>query len=198
MDWSRYSSSLLCLSTSSTLICSAAIFTVATVKGIASGLRSIAQLSKEPDIPGYGRTIPLPEEKLRPEDSINLESLVVLATCDEFMISRIAASIFCERFLRDGPALQSLLADMASRDAAVREQAEKAYDFLKDPENFPTRHIEDYADRQRPLPGTALSRMDDGNHRTLRRRRREAVIVNDGDHPPNEGDVYMRHVLNSG
>jgi hypothetical protein len=127
--------------------------------------------------PALQRTIPLPQERSQSEDDIKLESLKVLATCDHYYLREVATNIFRERFMANGPALQQLLRDMESQDDAVRERALKAYDFLEDvPIQSPRR---------------ALSNNGAADERELRRRRRGAVIIHEGDRPVSQRDVYM-------
>lgn len=177
------------------------------VKGVAHGLRTIVKLTE------VHQPIPqpsIPSAHLRQEDSINTSSLEVLATCDNVEIRKAATKILCERFFADAPSRARLLKDLNSRNPAVQHRARLASKLLFDYGVVPDAAMYPALRRERleriERSGTGLwvggrSRLGElggytqnDEERDLRRRRREAVVINEGDRPISQDDVYMRDV----
>lgn len=148
-------------------------------------------------------SIPLP--RLGKEDAIKTSSLEILALGPNTEIRKAATRILCERFFAHGPSRTRLLKDLNATDPDVKRRAKLAFSLLCELGLIQ----EVVAPRQRTwgingvdfrtLPrGHLRSRRrgrlgeDDVEERDLRRRRREAVVINEGDRPISQEDVYMR------
>jgi hypothetical protein len=157
-------------------------------------LRSIVDLTQQRNTPAPQRTIPLAEERRRPEDAIRLESLEALANCDNYYLREAGMKIFAERFVANPVAVQRVLRDVNSEDQDIRWRASIACDLLtergllKRRDSGPDLH-------ERPMfqffsAGTG-SNNGALSERERRRRRREAVVVHEGNHPVSQRDIYM-------
>ncbi|KAF1959094.1 hypothetical protein CC80DRAFT_440338 [Byssothecium circinans] len=180
------------------------VFTFVAVKAIAHGLRHIVDLT---EVRHY---FPLPQ--LQPpntssprsnQDSIKTDSLTTLATCNNIEIRRAATKILCDRFESHPTAWKLLYRDLKSKDAETLHRAQLAIHLLAD--NDSLRHmggskfIPDYsqwlANGGHAGAGSAVPRSSgirDPEELELRRRRREAMVINEGDRPVSQEDVFMR------
>ncbi|KAF2869302.1 hypothetical protein BDV95DRAFT_629899 [Massariosphaeria phaeospora] len=176
------------------------IFTFLAAKGVSHGLRHIVHLTEVHQAPLHP-TLPLP--KLGKEDAIKTSSLETLATCDNVEIRKAATKILCERFHANGPARRSLLRDLGSDNPKVEHKAQLAFNLLyengvlTEPDPAPITPRAQSAGGaliRRSLPWLpAGTRNPDVEERNLRRRRREAMVINEGDRPVSQEDVWMRN-----
>jgi hypothetical protein len=94
-----------------------------------------------------------------------------------------------------------LIKDLRSRDLETQHRAQLAFDLLNDYNVF--QHAPDHDaevdDLRRSVPGWRPNTARypgnrDPAERDLRRRRREAMVLNEGDRPVSQEDVWMRDV----
>jgi len=132
----------------------------------------------------------LPPNPRQQEDAIKTSSLLTLATSPNFDIRSSATKILCQRFYASKSAKKLLVRDLDSRDDEVKHRAHLAFDLLAT-----YGALRDLALPPRegwrvhePVAPVAQDAAD------LRRRRREAVVIHDGDaeRPIGSEDVYMR------
>jgi hypothetical protein len=180
---------------------STGVFTFLAAKAVAHGLRNILTLTE------VHNPIPLPPQQLpatsssAKEDAIKTSSLSTLATCGNIEIQRSATQILCDRFEAHPSAWRLLFQDLKSEDLETRHRADLAlsllaeYDVLK---HIGHRHFGDMppwlrsGGRPRGSRATARSAgARDPEERALRRRRREAMVINEGDRPISQEDVFM-------
>lgn len=174
------------------------IFTFFAVKGVAHGLRRIVTLTE------VHKSLP-PVPPNRTEDAIKSASLATLATCENVEIRKAATKILLDRFIAHPSAYKHLIRDANSRNEERKHAAYLAFSLL---EEF------GYVGHQYgvppPTPATPQTHrmgarrewlrtepMRDGlngdlEERDLRRRRREAMVINEGDRPISQEDVWMR------
>jgi hypothetical protein len=122
----------------------------------------------------------------------------VLATSHNYDIRNAATRIVCQRFYANNTAKRLLIRDLGSSDHQTRHVAQLAYNVLCDngvialPPPSPMVHAplrEGWRIHQPTnTPGDAVNAQD------LRRRRREAVVIHDGDadRPIGQEDLFMR------
>ncbi|KAF2791560.1 hypothetical protein K505DRAFT_280489 [Melanomma pulvis-pyrius CBS 109.77] len=179
------------------------VFTFLAVRGVSHGLTQIVTLTTVHQ-PGPRPSIPL--LRLGKEDAIKTSSLETLATCDNVEIRKAATKILCERFFAHGPSRSRLLNDLSSAKPRVKHRAQLAFSLLCDHDVVqqvvlpPTpralrssrsegRRTLDWRDAREP----EMRGLEDSvEERDLRRRRREAMVINEGDRPVSQEDVWMR------
>lgn len=117
------------------------------------------------------------------------------------MLRHAATRLLCDRFLSNNYAVELLMHDAFSShtNPEAKRRAELAMRLLieyTDEELVKSFHRGDLA---RTLTmslvgsgGLENAVMEGGEGESRRRRHREAVVFNEGDHPVNEDDVYMR------
>jgi hypothetical protein len=168
------------------------VFTFFAVKGVAYGLRNIVDLTTVHKPP------PEPEPHYTgKEDAIKTSSLQILATSSNVEIRKAATKILCQRFVRNPTARQLLVTDLVSHDPETRHRAELAFELLNDYNVFYQSPSTGIDDLRRAVPGWAPNTARypgsrDAAERDLRRRRREAMVLNEGDRPVTHEDVFMR------
>ncbi|KAF2682704.1 hypothetical protein K458DRAFT_341467 [Lentithecium fluviatile CBS 122367] len=168
------------------------VFTFVAAKAVAYGLRNIVQLT-EVHKPPPRPTIPLPDK----EDAIKTSSLQTLATCSNVEIRKAATKILCQRFVHHPSAYKMLVKDLTSDNPDTQHRAQLALDILSDFDTLRSREVAPRSIPTRLVPSMRPSTArDTGNRdpeeRDLRRRRREAVVLNEGDRPVSQEDVWMR------
>lgn len=176
----------------------AGIFTFVAIRGVSHGLRQIRTLTEVHNPP------PHPAPRLT-EDAIKSSSLSTLATCSNVEIRKAATKILLDRFIAHPSAYKHLIRDANSRDEARRHAACLAFNLLEDygyvghqygvPPPMPATPLNHRASARREwlrANPTRDSSGHDADERDLRRRRREAMVINDGDRPLTELDVWMR------
>lgn len=109
-----------------------------------------------------------------------------------------ATKILCQRFYASHTAKKLLVRDLNSKDAEIKHRAQLAYNLLYDHgvltlPMMRTSPREGWRVHEAPVPmlSGGAGEADDLD---LRRRRREAVVIHDGDvdRPVGREDVYMR------
>lgn len=155
-------------------------------------IRSITEIRKPPPSDAHSHPSHLPANPTHQEDAIKTSSLLTLATSPNIDIRDSATKILCQRFMNNSTARRLLRIDLNSEDPEVKHRAQLAYNLLYDngvitlppvsPREGWRLHAPD------PQGGDAADAQD------LRRRRREAVVIHDGDldRPLGQEDVYMR------
>lgn len=174
------------------------IFSVLAIRGVSHGLRQIRTLTEVHTPP------PLPSPRLT-EDAIKTSSLSTLATCTNVEIRKAATKILLDRFIAHPSAYRHLIRDANSKDDARRHAAYLAFNLLEE-----YGYVGHQYGVPPPVPRTPVSRRGaarsewlraiprrdgggrDPEERDLRRRRREAVVINEGDRPFSQEDVFMR------
>lgn len=140
------------------------------------------------------------------ESAIKTSSLLALASSHNVEISASATKLLCERFYASSSARRLLLRDLGSPKAAVQRKAQLAFRLLRDHGVFreyglsygyagiePRVGWEDVEILPAVPRGLRESVQEDGEEeRDARRRRREAVVIHDGEGRVGEGDVWMR------
>ena len=182
----------------------AGVFTFFAVQHVASGLRAVKSLTT------VHRPVSRPLSQspaTLQEDAIKTESLLVLATSPNSEIKASATKILCERFYANDAAKKLLLKDLGSRKAHVQRRAQLAIQLLRDYGVFRGRGLSYGYENIEPrvqwdgveiweggVESGGLREQGEGGEeeRDARRRRREAVVIHDGDGRVGEGDVWMR------
>ncbi len=178
----------------------AGVFTFIAIKGVSHGLRNVVHLTevhKPP--PQSSDRLPTRNPAADAEDAIKPSSLQTLATCSNVEIRKAATKILCERFIAHPSALRTLEKDLQSRNEAVQRRAQLACNLLYDFDVLPHEIAPPPTPVRRPQrlvrvvgshARTGVNR--DPEERDLRRRRREAMVLNEGDRPVSQQDVWMR------
>ena len=177
------------------------VFTFFAVQHVAHGLRVVRTLTEThhppPQIPGTPSSS---------ESAIKTSSLLALASSHNVEISASATKLLCERFYASASARRFLLRDQGSPKAAVQRKAQLAFRLLRDHGVFreyglsygyagiePRVGWEDVEILPAVPRGLREPLQEDGEEeRDVRRRRREAVVIHDGEGRVGEGDVWMR------
>jgi hypothetical protein len=173
----------------------------AGIKLVSNGLREIVTLTEVHNVPPKPR-IPF-AQRTGKEDAIKTESLAVLANSENVELRRAATQILVERFLNhNSGSLKSRLAkDLKSTDPEKKHQAELARRLLEAHSLRFSLEGDGVRDRWSWITAAggngalrAIERAEElgVGERDLRRRRREAVVINEGDRPISQEDVYMR------
>ncbi|KAF2622724.1 hypothetical protein BU25DRAFT_401962 [Macroventuria anomochaeta] len=177
------------------------VFTFFAIHHVASGLRTVKQLTE------VHRPVPKPLGIRTPtsqEDAIKTDSLLLLAQSHNVEIRASATKLLCERFYANDSARQLLLRDLGSRKKDVQRRAQLAFRLLRDYGVFRERGLSygyggieprvQWNDVEVLSAGGGLREREDAgeDERDARRRRREAVVIHDGEGRVGEGDVWMR------
>lgn len=160
------------------------------IKNVATGLREIVTLT-EVHTPPPRPAIP-PNTIIRGEDAIKTSSLEILALCNNIEIRKATTRILCERFMTDPTACGMLRNDLNNPNPERVRKARLALRLLHEfgvlrESQLPFSEIQDLSET--PHPRRSRNSTEE---RDLRRRRREAIIVNEGDRPVSNEDVWMR------
>ncbi|KAJ9648555.1 hypothetical protein H2199_001410 [Coniosporium tulheliwenetii] len=181
--------------------------TFVAVRGISYALHEVVRLVEVSEPPQ--------EEKDLEEDSstdpvaISLTSLKTLATCDNANIRDAAIKVVCARVIADKAAQDLIISQLYSPDTLTREIATRAAHLID-------KQLRSHAWRLPPLARTSTRTVTrrwviDGDGRdvtaggftrsrfreespeelALRRRRREAMVLNEGDRPVGEEDIIQ-------
>ncbi|KAF2002843.1 hypothetical protein P154DRAFT_487776 [Amniculicola lignicola CBS 123094] len=186
-------------------------FTFLALKAIAPALHHIVHetiVTTAPPIPPLGA--PFYGIHKGKESAIKTSSLETLALSPNIDIRRAATKILCERFFSHTPSRNILLKELHSRDAEKRRRARLAFNLLCEydvvspamvapdtPRRRPRRQgfglggYRGLAEQRRVLPWGSRG-AGDVEQRDLRRRHREAMVINEGNRPVSEEDVWMR------
>ncbi|KAF2707595.1 hypothetical protein K504DRAFT_458093 [Pleomassaria siparia CBS 279.74] len=191
------------------------VFTFIAIRGVSQGLQHIVTLTTvhQPVPFLQPSTHPShihPSLKLGKQDAIKTTSLSTLASCTNIEIRKAATKILCERFFAHGPSRNRLLNDLSSTKPRVRHRAKLAFALLCEhdvvqevvlpPTPRALRSSREQGRRRLDWMGEGEAReperrggLDDSvEERDLRRRRREAMVINEGDRPVSLDDVWMR------
>jgi hypothetical protein len=172
------------------------VFTFVAIKQVSHGLQHIRSVTevRKPSLPRNPTR--LPPHPTHQEDAIKTSSLLILATSPNIDIRTSATKILCQRFYASPSAKRLLVRDLNSKNEEVKHRAQLAYNLLYDHNVL---HESSLAPRiprngwrlHEPLLNTPTGGVD---AQDLRRRRREAVVIHDGDmdRPIGQEDVYMR------
>ncbi|KAF2203764.1 hypothetical protein GQ43DRAFT_469718 [Delitschia confertaspora ATCC 74209] len=158
------------------------VFTLIAIKSVSHGLQSLLHLTTIHNPPKLTPTIPKPQLSSG-VDSIKNSSLEILATCDNQQIRKAATTLLWHRLFSNPEAVLLLLADLDSDDPEVRRRAQKANLLLQ-------RYDPSY-ERGLLWEPRRRGREDSFDEQELRRRRREAVIVNEGNRPVIQDDIIQ-------
>lgn len=177
------------------------VFTFFAVQHVAHGLRTVRTLTETHHAPPQPLGVPSPSES-----AIKTSSLLALASSHNIEISASATKLLCERFYASTSARRLLLRDLGSPRPAVQRKAQLAFRLLRDHGVFRERGLSyGYAGVEPrgswenveilPVAPRGLReplQEDAEEERDARRRRREAVVIHDGEGRVGEGDVWMR------
>lgn len=177
----------------------AGVFTFFAAKGVAHGLRNIVALTEV-------HKAPPPPPPTRTEDAIKPSSLCTLATCDNVEIRKAATKMLLDRFIAHPSAYRHLIHDANSKAEERRQTAYLAFSLLEEygyvghqygvPPPTPATPVNfraGAARREWLRGGTGVGRRGVSiEERDLRRRRREAMVIHEGDRPISQEDVWMR------
>jgi hypothetical protein len=139
----------------------------------------------------------LPANPTHQEDAIKTSSLLTLATSPNIDIRSSATKILCQRFYASNSARKLLAKDLNSKDDETKHRAQLAFDLLRAYGVLRVPRTTSRDGWRLHEPSTSPGVTDT---RDLRRRRREAVVIHDGDvdRPIGEEDVYMRDAEGEG
>jgi hypothetical protein len=182
------------------------VFTFIAIRGVSHGLTHIVTLTHVSSPPLHP-TIPLPTTNK--EDSIKTPSLSTLASCSNIEIRKAATKILCERFFSHPPSRNRLLNDLTSPKPRVQRRARLAFGLLCEHgvvqevqlpatpralrSSRSRRLQEGMRDAEGDDRGPEMRGLEDSiEERDLRRRRREAMVLHEGDRPVSQEDVWMR------
>ncbi|KAF1912600.1 hypothetical protein BDU57DRAFT_522977 [Ampelomyces quisqualis] len=174
------------------------VFTFIAIKQVSHGLQHIRTLTeiRKPHLHPT-TTEHVPPDPTHQEDAIKTSSLLTLATSPNIDIRASATKILCQRFYASHAAKKLLVKDLNSDDAEIKRRAQLAYNLLYDHgvltlPMMRTSPREGWRVHEAPVP--TLASGGAGDDQDLRRRRREAVVIHDGDvdRPVGQEDVYMR------
>jgi len=174
------------------------------VKQVAAGLRNILTLTEiHNSSPASlyhptNQSSPQPHQPNHQEDTISLSSLLILATSHNTEIRASATRILCTRFYASHAARKVLLRDLKSTNDDVKRKAQLALEMLCELGVWKEGEVAMMGGgigRWRVVERREREQMDEGARSVredLRRRRREAVVIHDGEGAIGSEDVYMR------
>ncbi|KAH7408394.1 hypothetical protein DE146DRAFT_646137 [Phaeosphaeria sp. MPI-PUGE-AT-0046c] len=170
------------------------VFTFIAANQVSNNLhyiRSITEIRKLPPSDAHVRPSHLPANPTHQEDAIKTSSLLTLATSLNIDIRDSATKILCQRFMNNNTARRLLRNDLNSDDLEVKHRAQLAYNLLYHNGVIPLQPVSPREGWRLHAPGPQAEGSD---AQDLRRRRREAVVIHDGDidRPLGQEDVYMR------
>ncbi|KAF2831152.1 hypothetical protein CC86DRAFT_135372 [Ophiobolus disseminans] len=169
------------------------VFTFFAVQHVSRGLRTIRALTElhnppsSPPLPS--QPAHLPPNPTHQEDAIKTSSLLTLATSPNIDIRNSATKILCHRFYANRAAKKLLVKDLNSKNEEIRHRAHLAFDLLATHDALRDISVPSPSEGWR-VHEPAVPRAE-ADAADLRRRRREAVVIHDGD-AERGGDVYMR------
>ncbi|KAF1835425.1 hypothetical protein BDW02DRAFT_638609 [Decorospora gaudefroyi] len=167
------------------------VFTFIAIQQVSTGLkqvRNLTQIRNPEHMPPRRPAIPSGPPTYK-EDGIKTSSLLTLATSHNTDIRNTATHLLCTRFCASKTAKDLLMRDLySSNDEEVTHRAQLAFNLLCDmgawtPDDMRPRGS------GRSVPGLGQA---GGSERDVRRRRREAMVIHDGDGAVGREDVYMR------
>ncbi|KAI4926050.1 uncharacterized protein J4E92_006787 [Alternaria infectoria] len=167
------------------------VFTFIAVQQVSHGLNNIRTLTEIRDpqnIPQQRRAIPS-GPPTHQEDAIKTSSLLTLATSHNNDIRASATKILCTRFYASKSAKDLLIKDLYCADGEVLHRAQLAFNLLGD---MGVWRDDGLLPNNRFRWDVVQPGVGSGSQRDLRRRRREAMVISDGEGLIGSDDVYMR------
>ncbi|KAG9188239.1 hypothetical protein G6011_02162 [Alternaria panax] len=170
---------------------SSGVFTFIAVQQVSHGLdniRALTEIRNPQNIPQQQRTIPS-GPPTHQEDAIKTSSLLTLATSHNNDIRASATKILCTRFYASKSAKDLLIKDLYCADGEVLHRAQLAFNLLGDMGVW----IDDSLLANNGLRWDVVQPRTGGSSQgDVRRRRREAMVISDGQGLIGSDDVYMR------
>ncbi|XP_014558428.1 hypothetical protein COCVIDRAFT_94311 [Bipolaris victoriae FI3] len=172
------------------------VFTFIAVQQVSHGLqnmRTLTAIHNPQNVPSQRRTIPSsPRSPTHQEDAIKTSSLLTLATSHNNDIRASATKILCTRFYASKTAKDLLIKDLYSKDQEVVHRAQLAFNLLCDMGVWRDSSLAPRIPRGgwRLMESRAQVGGVGSSERDVRRRRREAVVISDG-----EGTIASRGVF---
>ncbi|KAF1840540.1 uncharacterized protein K460DRAFT_349096 [Cucurbitaria berberidis CBS 394.84] len=169
------------------------VFTFIAIKQVSHGLQNIRIITEVHTPIRQPHIIP-PTSPTHQEDAIKTSSLLTLATSHNTEIRSSATKILCTRFYASASAKKALVRDLNSKDDDVKHRAQLAFNLLCDMGVWTEYSLPPPTPRGawRLLGRREWDFQRDAAERDLRRRRREAVVIHEGDGAVGREDVYMR------
>ncbi|KAF2403716.1 hypothetical protein EJ06DRAFT_527320 [Trichodelitschia bisporula] len=157
-------------------------------RGVANAVLELLQLTKIHEEP---RRLDVSRAT---EDAIQIDTLKVLAQSSNPDIRRAAIQIVCNRFFHDTSARQAFGDDCIGPDARINERGRRTLHLLQ---RYSKRKIRIPSLIDDLLPTTpdrtrARPHEESPEEQALRRRRREAIVLNEGDRPLSQDDIIQR------
>lgn len=152
-------------------------------------MRTLTAIRNPQNIPSQRRTIPSgpgPGSPTHQEDAIKTSSLLTLATSHNNDIRASATKILCTRFYASKTAKELLIKDLYSKDDEVVHRAQLALNLLCDMGVWRDSSLAPRTPRGgwRLMESRAQAGGPTGSdEREVRRRRREAMVISDGESP---------------
>lgn len=149
-------------------------------------MRALTAIRNPQNIPSQRRTIPsspAPGSPTHQEDAIKTSSLLTLATSHNNDIRASATKILCTRFYASKTAKDLLIKDLYSKDEEVVHRAQLALNLLCDMGVWRDSSLAPCTPRGgwRLMESRAQPGDMGGSERDVRRRRREAMVISDGE-----------------
>jgi hypothetical protein len=176
-------------------------FTFCAVHAVSHALRDVLQLTTIHEQPAKA-ICAISQET---EDALDARSLATLAESHDRQTREAAIRILCDRFVHDPRAVTALTGDLCSPASEKRAKADTllkmlqkfssdqgAIQFLlnKQASAFHNSEIVHFTEATGP---SVLREVDDSfEEQEVRRRRREAVVLHDGDGPVRQDDIIQR------
>ncbi|KAL5115284.1 hypothetical protein ACEQ8H_006796 [Pleosporales sp. CAS-2024a] len=163
------------------------IFTFVAISQVSRGLTHIRALTR---IHHPCRPSPPASAPTHQEDTISTSSLLTLALSPSLDIRNSATKILCQRFYANAAAKRLWTRDLQSTDETVKHRAQLVYNLLSE------------HDVGLPVPRErwrVVEPVGADEERDVRRRRREAVVIHDGEGEGlfvhgNEGERRFDHL----
>lgn len=158
-------------------------------------MRTLTAIRNPENVPSQRRTIPSSSSSpTHQEDAIKTSSLLTLATSHNNDIRASATKILCTRFYASKTAKDLLIKDLYSKDEEVVHRAQLALNLLCDMGVWRDSSLAPRTPRGgwRLMESRAQVGGVGGSERDVRRRRREAMVISDGDGGIAGEDVFMR------
>ncbi|KAH9873585.1 hypothetical protein IAQ61_004209 [Plenodomus lingam] len=175
------------------------VFTFVAIHQVSRGLNNILELTTIHNSPAPPPST-LPPNTTHQEDSIHPSSLLLLATSHNTELRASATRILCTRFYANKSARKALLRDLKSADEDTRRKAQLAMNMLCELGIWKEGQVARMGrrvGRWRVIGNVERDGQERGigaeeRERDVRRRRREAVVIHDGEGVVGSEDVYMR------
>jgi hypothetical protein len=172
-------------------------FTFIAVQQVSQGLqhiRALTEIRNPEHIPAQRRTIPSGPVVAHHEDAIKTSSLLTLATSHNTEIRSSATKILCTRFYASKSAKNLLIKDLYSRDEEVVRRARLAFNLLCEMGVWRESSLPPRPQRGgwRLLERQGGHEGSGGSEQDVRRRRREAMVIHDGEGAIGGDDVFMQ------